>query len=182
MEHGEEKRIMTAQEVSERLRISLSTVHHLTRTGKIKGVKMGKQWRYVREDIERCLTDGLEMDGSSRPPRRLERRDKPRLNCHIRATAGLALSPLRRWSGGGIVLNLSEGGLLFEATQGPDEGVKFQVNDPLMVRLRIPPMSSQEVTLQGRIVHLRANGTLRLGVKFRNLDPDCQKVIREYVG
>ncbi len=53
------KKVLTAQEVSECLRISLSTVHHLTRTGKIKGVKMGKQWRYVRQDIDRWLTPDL---------------------------------------------------------------------------------------------------------------------------
>ena len=45
------KRIMTAQEVSEHLRIPLSSLYGLTKRGKIPAIKLGKHWRYLESDI-----------------------------------------------------------------------------------------------------------------------------------
>lgn len=45
------KRVMTAQEVSEHLRIPLSTIYNLTKRGKIPAIKLGKHWRYLESDI-----------------------------------------------------------------------------------------------------------------------------------
>ena len=45
------KRVMTAQEVSEHLRIPLSTLYGLSKKGKIPGIKLGKHWRYLESDI-----------------------------------------------------------------------------------------------------------------------------------
>lgn len=176
----EQTKIMTAKEVSERLRISLSTVHHLTRTGKIRGMKMGKQWRYVKEDIERCLAGGFDMAFSGAKSR-AERRRNARLNCHIGARAAISLDTNSNWSGDGIILNLSEGGLLFETTNTQTEKRGgLQLNDPITVRLRIPA-GAQEMNLNGRIVHMTQAGSARIGIKFRNLSPESQKLIQDYI-
>ena len=42
---------MTAQEVSEHLRIPLSSLYSLTKKGKIPAIKLGKHWRYLESDI-----------------------------------------------------------------------------------------------------------------------------------
>ena len=49
--HHNGKKVMTAQEVSEQLRIPLSTVYGLTKRGKIPAIKLGKHWRYLESDI-----------------------------------------------------------------------------------------------------------------------------------
>jgi len=46
-------KIMTAQEVSDLLRIPLSTIYDLAAKGKIRGVKFGKHWRFLEEEIIR---------------------------------------------------------------------------------------------------------------------------------
>jgi len=43
--------LMTAEEVSRFLRIPLVSVYHLTRKGEVKGVKIGKHWRYQKDHI-----------------------------------------------------------------------------------------------------------------------------------
>ena len=47
----ENKKILTIQEVSAFLRIPASTIYDLAKKGKIRGVKFGKHWRFLEEDI-----------------------------------------------------------------------------------------------------------------------------------
>ncbi len=42
---------MTVKEVSEFLRIPLSTIYFLVERGKLPGAKFGRQWRFLEEDI-----------------------------------------------------------------------------------------------------------------------------------
>ncbi len=42
---------MTIKEVSNLLRIPLSTLYVLAKQGKLKGAKFGRQWRFLEEDI-----------------------------------------------------------------------------------------------------------------------------------
>ena len=51
-------RVMTVKEVSDYLRIPLSTIYDLTKRGKIKAVKFGKHWRYLESDIQRYFERG----------------------------------------------------------------------------------------------------------------------------
>jgi len=44
-------KIMTAQEVSAYLRLPLSTIYELAAKGKLNGVKFGRQWRFLQEDL-----------------------------------------------------------------------------------------------------------------------------------
>ncbi len=45
------KKIMNIDEVGAFLRIPASTIYDLARKGKIRGVKFGKHWRFLEEDI-----------------------------------------------------------------------------------------------------------------------------------
>ena len=47
--------IMTGQEVSQYLKIPISTLYDLTKKGIIRGIKIGKHWRYLRQDIRHFL-------------------------------------------------------------------------------------------------------------------------------
>lgn len=178
------KTILTAQEVSECLRISLSTVHHLTRTGKIKGVKMGKQWRYVREDIERCLIPDLEIPPPPRfPPQKSERRTSRRISCYLPAGAVLNPSPQRKWSGKGVVLNISRGGLLLQSEETASSEAMLCLNDLLLLNLRLPMAAIRYGSrLAGHIVHLDGAGKRRIGIKFDNPSPELEKAILDYIG
>lgn len=42
---------MTVEEVSTFLRIPASTIYGLAKQGKIRGVKFGKHWRFLEDDI-----------------------------------------------------------------------------------------------------------------------------------
>lgn len=48
-------RVLTAKEVSDYLRIPLSTVYGLSKKGQLKGVKIGKHWRYLESVISGFL-------------------------------------------------------------------------------------------------------------------------------
>ena len=48
---------MSIQEVAEYLRISTATAYVLLRTGKLPGVKRGKDWRVSRDALFRFCTD-----------------------------------------------------------------------------------------------------------------------------
>ncbi len=45
-------RLMTIKEVADYLRLSKVTVYKMTRQGKIPALKIGKQWRYNKSEID----------------------------------------------------------------------------------------------------------------------------------
>ena len=50
--------VMTLNEVADYLRIPRSTVYKLVREGRIPGQKVGRQWRFRRDTIDRWLDEG----------------------------------------------------------------------------------------------------------------------------
>jgi len=50
------RKLITMKEAITLLKTSRPTFYRWLRTGKIKGMKVGRQWRFYREDIERFLT------------------------------------------------------------------------------------------------------------------------------
>ena len=62
MMNRQNKRILNIREVSEFLRIPLSTIYVLVKQGKIKGAKFGRQWRFLEQDI----LDYIHGDGDQR--------------------------------------------------------------------------------------------------------------------
>ena len=45
------KNVMTIKELSQYLKISVSSLYFLTSSGKIPAVKVGKHWRYMQSEI-----------------------------------------------------------------------------------------------------------------------------------
>jgi len=45
-------KLMTIKEVADYLRLSKVTVYKMTRQGKIPALKIGKQWRYNKSEID----------------------------------------------------------------------------------------------------------------------------------
>ena len=48
---GNGKTIMTVKDVSRFLKLPLSTIYDLVKHGRLRGVKFGRQWRFLEEDI-----------------------------------------------------------------------------------------------------------------------------------
>ena len=54
--------VMTLAEVSEYLRIPVSTIYKLSREGALPAQKLGKQWRYHKEAIDEWLKGSKNRD------------------------------------------------------------------------------------------------------------------------
>lgn len=54
--------LLKSKEASQMLRLPLSTLYRLTKNGNIAGFKVGKQWRYKKEDILRYFNTGINFD------------------------------------------------------------------------------------------------------------------------
>ena len=54
--------VMTLKQVAAYFKVSQITVHRLTHRGALPGVKIGRQWRYLRSNIEHIVQPGFEMD------------------------------------------------------------------------------------------------------------------------
>ena len=157
---------MSAQQVGKYLRISLSTVHHLTRTGQLKAEKQGKKWVYLRSEIERFLDEGFsEWLKEPVPVNSEERRAYPRLICSLqgqmRSEGNGADDPV--W---GRILNISQQGLLFETDEHrTDSEAAFGGRAQFFIAERVHGATFPYV-LNGLIVRREAvqDGTVRLGV------------------
>ena len=177
------KKVISAQDVSDRLRISLSTVHHLTRTGQIRAVKIGKQWRYSNEEIDRYLMSGFDFRKGTEERRSADRRTRPRINCFIQGRATVSILPLKHLEADGAALNLSESGLCFEITDAEEvSSGNISMDDPVKIVLYFPSALRPEIEIDGRVFHLEEYGKARFGIKFRNLSPEAESLIREYIG
>jgi excisionase family DNA binding protein len=61
LEAGLESDLMTANEVSEYLRIPKSTVYKLVQEGQIPGFKVGRHWRFSRGALDQWISGGLKF-------------------------------------------------------------------------------------------------------------------------
>lgn len=53
--------IMTVAELAEYLRVNEATVYRLAQEGQIPGMKVGRQWRFKREAIDRLMEESAEL-------------------------------------------------------------------------------------------------------------------------
>src|SRR3981081_3290255 len=61
---------LTTEEVLEYLQVNLRTVYRLIKAGKIPAVRVGRQWRVRKRDIDAWLARRRPRAGGARPPRR----------------------------------------------------------------------------------------------------------------
>lgn len=180
------KKIYTAKQLSLYLNIPKRTIYHLTKQGKIKGVKLGKHWRYMESDIEDCLSYGTDFFKSPvRIPHNslkntqecsdfIERRAYPRMNCHIEGNYAVDL-PKKDKSVKSIITNISGNGLLIYDMSNINN---VNVEDPVKLNFQLG-QNGNAIELEGRIVR-KTNESF--GVKFRNINKDCENLIINYVG
>lgn len=194
--------LLTAEEVSRILRIPLPTIYRLTQQAKIRAVKIGKHWRYRKEDIERYLQFGT--DFSREPSRRVydtlenaqgpaslktflnseqlspadkawplnERRAYPRINTNFKCNYSIDLPPFKIIRCSGIIKNLSAGGV-FCIIQ--DKRIdEIEIDDPVDLNFII---ENTEINAKGKVVRKTKDG---LGIKFKNINKEMQNRITEY--
>ena len=58
---------LTTEEVLEYLQVNLRTVYRLIKAGKIPAVRVGRQWRFRKRDIDAWLDSQRPRGGSARP-------------------------------------------------------------------------------------------------------------------
>lgn len=52
----------TTRQVQELLKVDRITIYRMLQDGRLKGVKIGQQWRFARAEVERLLNQGLTPD------------------------------------------------------------------------------------------------------------------------
>jgi excisionase family DNA binding protein len=61
--------VLTMKEICDLLQVNQSTVYKLVRRGSIPGFRVGSDWRFRRDVIERWMVE-LSMDGQQARPKR----------------------------------------------------------------------------------------------------------------
>src|SRR6266511_3627367 len=61
--------LLTAREVQDLLKIDRTTIYRMLKDGRLTGVKVGKQWRFARQELDALLSGDDAVDES--PPARL---------------------------------------------------------------------------------------------------------------
>lgn len=183
---------LTSKQVSKYLFIPLRTVQRLTKEGKIKGVKIGKQWRYKRADIEYYISRGTDFSGEPeripgnitktpgihREAGFIERRAFPRINSSLNCRYSVNLAPFKDTNSEAIIKNLSAGGAAL-IIQG-EEINKIDTGDPIDLDFDLTrKRETLNIKIEGRIVRKDGAG---IGIKFRDIDEETKNKIIQYVG
>lgn len=53
--------LMTVHETAEQLKVKESTIRAWIRSGKLRAIKFGREWRIAIKDLERFLNDNANM-------------------------------------------------------------------------------------------------------------------------
>jgi len=169
-------KLLTTQQVSEYLRISLSTVHHLTRTGKLKPTKQGRQWLFIKEDIDGYLSSGYATAAALQHYEGKERRKSGRVRYLMQAYLLIQL-PTRRWEGEGNILNISENGILFESRELLL--YKSPMYNEALVTLILYPESGQRhvFEVKGKIIRSEIYNRTRFGIEFAEPLPEIAEIL-----
>ena len=174
--------VMTIKEVSQYLRIPVSTIYDLTRKGKLRGGKFGKHWRFLKEDIVAYLhgdSSASRVCVQSAPSTEL--RQHPRINTQISSTVVAGL-PEKHASFTGTIRNLSMSGAYFVIKTTAGSPVTLEAGDPVEILFEIPGPVPRRIESEGRIVRQKKNGTVGSGIKFKHLPAEVMEALQDYVG
>jgi|GEM_PF-1560228 len=172
--------LLKAKEASRILRLPLSTLYRLCKTKKIKAIKIGRQWRFKKEDILLYFDKGVDtsMTRYKSDEKIDDRRQYPRINCHVNCEFKIIFNHARNIQSNGIIKNISAGGILLEV---PEENLAdMKIEDPIDLNFNMELNDENMfVRSSGRVVRTNNNS---LGIKFRALPYDTQSRIIDYVG
>lgn len=200
-------KLLSVSEVSKYLCIPLKSVYYLTETGRIKGIKIGKHWKYHITDIENYYEYGTDknkmpdiaLNQAEKGTDRIERRDSPRINCNLQCRYKIGIPSLKEFSSTGTIRNLSVSGIFLHSEPNPcvpplctwagrtqelgesDDLSQIDVGDPINLDFCFVPESGARIgiTVSGRVVRKVTDG---LGIKFRGIDEKARDSITKYVG
>ena len=172
--NNRKKRIMTIQEVSAYLKIPASTLYGLTKKGKIRGIKIGKHWRFLEEDIHAFL-HGLCQNSNLNH----EHRPHTRINSELPAELTVLLMRRGELRRDGALHDLSLGGARFTSKEN---GIYLSPGDPVRLVIGISNLECPRLELEGRIIYQSQGPAFTVGIKFRNISASDRRVIEDYVG
>lgn len=180
MDDNNLKDFLTANEVSECLRIPLNTIYRLTKQGVINGVKVGKQWRYNKHDLEKYLAG--EVDSRNAHLERFkERRAYPRINCNFKCKSEVNIEGIKDfWITDSYIANISAGGVFMHFCDKNNMNL-INLGDPIDVNFDLASDldgTVNNIHAKGRIVRKAYEG---VGIKFRHIDDRHKNVIVDYV-
>ena len=171
--------ILTAKQISEYLQIPLRTIYHLTKTGKLKAVKIGKHWRYFKSDIEQYYNLGTDLskEASRRFNNSIECRSYPRINTNFKCQYSINLPPFKEINNKGIIKDISAGGIFL--INQDNEKNEIKINDPILMKfvLILDDDQNIDINAKGKVVRKTKDG---LGIKFKNINKEAQNRIMEY--
>lgn len=170
---------LNAKQVSECLGIPLRTVQHLSKKGKIKAIKIGNNWKYFKNDIDKYLLSGTDFfrEPARKPDSAIDRRIHPRINCSIPCAAKVSIPDEKEISFIGRISNISQGGV-FVKNHGDDNLFsRIKNDDPINLKFELNGSTGLEVN--GRVLRKQNNGA---AVIFRNISEDTRKIIANYIG
>jgi len=171
--------VMTILDISVYLKIPVSTVYEWAKKGIIRGVKIGKHWRFLESDIHSYLDSKSAQPIA--PESEVERRGVARLNTEIPAELAVLLMSKNGTAHQGRIENISESGALFAESRTEARLKQLAVGDPIQVQLILPNGAQQKITVEGRVVHRRTPTGESYGIKFRHLANKNRLTIRRYI-
>lgn len=164
--------LLTVGEIKKILRIPLSTVYYLTKTGAIKSLRIGKHIRYKKGDIEYYLENGFGKQTLPETTNSKERREYPRINCAINCRFKVVLPDKESLVLESDIKNISAGGVFIRVPRA----CEVKSDDPVEVEFGI---FRENLVLSGRVVRIQNSG---FAVKYRNITEDIKEKITRYVG
>lgn len=175
MENRQNK-FLTAKEASQRLGIPLSTLYRLSRNGSIKSMHIGNRWYFPETEIDGYLScNPFDKHFLTRINEPKERRSYPRVNCHIECNCSIDL-PGKDAVLRGVIKNVSGGGLLLRDEYNVN---KIQLEDPIKLEFSLDDNEETIIKVNGRVVRKVDFGC---GIKFRNINKDCEDLVIKFVG
>jgi len=175
-----DKKYMTAKQVSEYLQIPLPTVYRLITQNKIKSAKIGGSIRCFTEDVHNYEDYGttyiFNKLRKNQSPK--DERENPRINTELNCRYSLDLGS-NNIINEGIMRNLSLDGLFLENHE--NEPNEIHVDDPvnLMFVLPLYEHNNKEINVNGRVRRKQDNG---FAIKFRQVNERLKEDLKEYIG
>ncbi len=59
--------LLTTRQVQERLKVDRITIYRMLQDGRLKGIKIGQQWRFPEPEIDRFLSGGVSAEAETAP-------------------------------------------------------------------------------------------------------------------
>jgi len=182
--HNQSQMIMTAKEVGAYLKLPMTTLYEMAAKGRLRGVKCGRQWRFMESDVLNYL-HGIPAPQAGVPGP--EKRNAPRIKCALSAVLTGLLPETESLKLSGLIRDLSAGGLYFAASTEHDGSAgKFAASHPVKISFTVDEPRAAVLEVKGRVVRcvVPASGGARAGwgIKFRHLSQEHRELICDYVG